>query len=231
MGLRGQELFPGPSGPPRRGMIGSAGAVRLSGGSCGGHQSGQRRAEDDHTRRCHDAQEVVDAETCHRPRARRRCRSAAARLGSRLVLLLQANPVGRLDATRRQLAGTSVGVGEDRVDQPRDVTSHRQLSAARRSPPRPDRGPWGRDRGRVTSAPSGRGAVLRRQCPERSGTASGSGGPQLGTGGCESLGSFGQPRSRFHTRPPAPSSTSNSPPSRSTQCRACARASSSWRRR
>ena len=121
VGLRGQELFPGPSGPPRRGMIGSAGAVRLSGGSCGGHQSGQRRAEDDHTRRCHDAQEVVDAETCHRPRARRRCRSAANGLGSRLVLLLQANPVGRLDATRRQLPGTSARVGENRVDQPRSV--------------------------------------------------------------------------------------------------------------
>jgi hypothetical protein len=37
--------------------------------------------------------------------------------------------------------------------------------------PRPDRVPGDRDRGRATFAPSGRGASLRRQCPERCGTA------------------------------------------------------------
>ena len=52
-------------------------------------------------------------------------------------------------------------------------TSSRRPTPYGSFPPLPDQVPEGRDRGRATFAPFERGATLRRQCPERSGTAVG----------------------------------------------------------
>ena len=47
------------------------------------------------------------------------CRSAPNCLEARPLLLLVADPVGRLGGTSGQLPGTPARIGEDRVDQPR----------------------------------------------------------------------------------------------------------------
>ena len=56
-------------------------------------------------------------------------------------------------------------------------TSSRRPTPHGWCPPLPDQVPEGRDRGPATVAPSERGATLRRQCPERSGTAVGTSRP------------------------------------------------------
>ena len=57
-------------------------------------------------------------------------------------------------------------------------TSSRRPTPHGWCPPLPDQVPGGRDRGPATVARSERGAALRRQCPERSGTAVGTSRPR-----------------------------------------------------
>jgi hypothetical protein len=82
-------------------------------------------------------------------------------------------------ARRRQQAAA----GHDRAGRPAPRRPASAFASSRRPSRhvewllRPDRGHEGRDRGRATRAPYGRGASLRQQCSERCGTAGGTSRP------------------------------------------------------
>jgi hypothetical protein len=110
------------------------------------------------------------------------------------MLLLQADPVGRLGGTSRQLPGTIARIVEYRVDQPRGLAA-----------PVGQCGTYGGCQA-LTGDP---GAGVEAERPSRrpdvvqtftgsvlsdAALPAGPRGPQLGTGGGETLGSFGQAR-------------------------------------
>ena len=147
------------------------------------------------------------------------------------LLLLLADPVGRHGRTGEQRPGTLARISQDRLGQPR----HRPAPVGQR-----------RTDGVHHSLTRYPGAGIEAQRPSRRPNVvqpfdgsvlsdpalpSGPRGRQLGIGSGKSLSSFPSPaRSTARRRTAAASSTSNSAPRRSTQCRACARASLSWRR-
>jgi hypothetical protein len=98
------------------------------------------------------------------------CRSAPNCLEARPLLLLAADPVGPARGYQRAGAGHARAHRRGPRRPASALTSSRRPARHVGRPRRPDRVPGDRDRGRATFAPSGRGASLRRQCPERCGT-------------------------------------------------------------
>jgi hypothetical protein len=98
------------------------------------------------------------------------CRSAPNCLEARPLLLLAADPVGPARGYQRAGAGHARAHRRGPRRPASALTSSRRPARHVGRLRRPDRVPGDRDRGRATFAPSGRGASLRRQCPERCGT-------------------------------------------------------------
>jgi hypothetical protein len=110
------------------------------------------------------------------------------------MLLLQADPVGRLGGTSRQLPGTTARIGEHHVDQPRRLPA----TVGQRGTEGGSHASTGDPRAGIEAErPARRPDVVQAfdsSVLSDAALPAGPRGPQLGTGGGEPLGCFRQPR-------------------------------------